>query len=63
MFRGDRLNPLTPGNTGYMLWMLMGFTVVLAVLVVTLGRVGKFGRVKTSTSASWSSPLSPSYWP
>ena len=47
IFRGIELNPLTPGNTGYLLWMLMGFTVVLAVLVVTLGRVGDiFGRVK-----------------
>src|SRR5476651_23608 len=40
IFRGIRLNPLTPSNTGYMLWMLMGFMVVLAVLLVTLGRVG-----------------------
>ncbi len=47
IFRGIQLNPLTPGNTGYLLWMLMGFMVVLAVLVVTLGRVGDmFGRVK-----------------
>jgi MFS family permease len=47
IFRGIDLNPLTPGNTSYMLWMLMGFMVVLAVLVVTLGRVGDmFGRVK-----------------
>src|ERR1700691_3013592 len=47
IFRGIHLNPLTPGNTGYMLWMLMGFMVVLAVLVVTLGRVGDmYGRVK-----------------
>ncbi len=47
IFRGIHLNPLTPANTGYMLWMLMGFMVVLAVLVVTLGRVGDmFGRVK-----------------
>ncbi len=47
IFRGIDLNPLTPGNTGYMLWMLMGFMVVLAVLVVSLGRVGDmFGRVK-----------------
>ncbi len=47
IFRGIHLNPLTPGNTGYMLWMLMGFMVVLAVLVVTLGRVGDmFGRVQ-----------------
>ena len=47
IFRGIGLNPLTPGNTGYMLWMLMGFMVVLAVLIVSLGRVGDiFGRVK-----------------
>ncbi len=47
IFRGIHLNPLTPSNTGYMLWMLMGFMVVLAVLLVTLGRVGDmYGRVK-----------------
>jgi MFS family permease len=47
IFRGIHLNPLTPGNSGYLLWMLMGFMVVLAVLVVTLGRVGDmFGRVR-----------------
>jgi len=47
IFRGIDLNPLTPGNTGYMLWMLMGFMVVLAVLVVSLGRVGDmYGRVR-----------------
>src|SRR5580698_11133718 len=47
IFRGIHLNPLTPSNTGYMLWMLMGFMVVLAVLLVTLGRVGDiFGRVR-----------------
>jgi MFS family permease len=50
IFRGIDLNPLTPANTGYMLWMLMGFMVVLAVLVVTLGRVGDiFGRVRIFT--------------
>ncbi len=47
IFRGINLDPLAPGNTGYMLWMLMGFMVVLAVLVVSLGRVGDmFGRVR-----------------
>jgi MFS family permease len=47
IFRGIHLDPLTPSNTGYMLWILMGFMVVLAVLLVTLGRVGDmFGRVK-----------------
>ena len=50
IFRGIGLNPLTPGNTGYLLWMLLGFMVVLAVLLVTLGRVGDmFGRVRIFT--------------
>src|SRR3984885_621372 len=47
IFRGIGLNPLTAGNTGYLLWMLLGFMVALAVLMVTLGRVGDiFGRVR-----------------
>ena len=47
IFRGIALNPLSPGDTGYLLWMLMGFMVVTAVLVVSLGRLGDmFGRVK-----------------
>ncbi|MHB2023885.1 MAG: MFS transporter [Mycobacteriales bacterium] len=47
IFRGIGLNPLAPGNTSYLLWMLMGFMVVTAVLVVSLGRLGDmFGRVK-----------------
>ena len=35
IFRGINLDPLTPGNVGYLLWMLMGYLVVSAVLVVT----------------------------
>jgi len=47
IFRGIHLNPLVPSNTSYLLWMLMGFMVVMAVLVVSLGRVGDmFGRVR-----------------
>ena len=47
IFRGIHLNPLIPGNTSYLLWMLLGFLVVSAVLVVSLGRVGDiFGRVR-----------------
>ncbi|MDA8331397.1 MAG: MFS transporter, partial [Candidatus Dormibacteraeota bacterium] len=47
IFRGIHLNPLTPGNTGYFLWLLMGFMVVTAVLVVSFGRLGDmFGRVR-----------------
>jgi MFS family permease len=47
IFRGIHLNPLIPGNTSYLLWMLLSFMVVMAVLVVSLGRVGDiFGRVR-----------------
>jgi MFS family permease len=46
IFRGIRLNPLTAGNTSYFLWMLMGYMLVTAVLVVSFGRLGDiFGRV------------------
>jgi MFS family permease len=47
IFRGIDLNPLAPGNVSYLLWMLMGYLVVTAVLVVPFGRLGDmFGRVK-----------------
>jgi MFS family permease len=47
IFRGIHLDPLEPGNIGYLLWMLMGYLVVTAVLVVTFGRMGDmFGRVR-----------------
>jgi MFS family permease len=47
IFRGIHLDPLVPSNTSYLLWMLLGFLVVGAVLVVSLGRVGDmFGRVR-----------------
>ncbi|GAA5188847.1 MFS transporter [Rugosimonospora acidiphila] len=47
IFNGIHLDPLDPGNISYLLWMLMGFLLVSAVLVVALGRLGDmFGRVK-----------------
>ncbi len=47
IFRGIQLDPLEPGNIGYLLWILMGYLVVTAVLVVTFGRIGDtFGRVR-----------------
>ncbi len=47
IFRGINLDPLTPGNVSYLLWMIMGYLLVQSVLVVTLGRLGDiFGRVK-----------------
>ena len=47
IFNGIHLDPLAPGNVSYLLWMLMGFLLVSAVLVVALGRLGDmYGRVK-----------------
>src|SRR5918912_3357517 len=47
IFNGIRLDPLAPGNVSYLLWMIMGFLVVSAVLVVLLGRLGDvYGRVR-----------------
>ncbi|SHU89497.1 arabinose efflux permease family protein [Mycobacteroides abscessus subsp. abscessus] len=47
IFRGIGLNPLAPSNVSYLLWMLMGYLVVTAVLVVPFGRLGDmYGRVR-----------------
>ncbi|MHB8148081.1 MAG: MFS transporter [Vulcanimicrobiaceae bacterium] len=47
IFRGIYLDPLAPGNFGYLLWMIVGYMLVQAVMVVTLGRLGDmYGRVK-----------------
>lgn len=47
IFRGVGINPLSPGNVGYLLWLLMGYMLVTAVLVVSLGRLGDImGRVR-----------------
>jgi MFS family permease len=47
IFRGIAVNPLQPGNTGLLLWLIMGYLVVTAVLVVSFGRLGDmFGRVR-----------------
>jgi MFS family permease len=47
IFRGIGIDPLSPGNTSYLLWMIMGFLVVTAVLVVGFGRLGDmYGRVR-----------------
>jgi MFS family permease len=48
IFRGIHLDPLAPGNIVYLLWMIMGYRLVQAVFVVTLGRLGDmYGRVRT----------------
>ncbi|BBZ25508.1 MFS transporter [Mycolicibacter hiberniae] len=47
IFRGIGLNPLEPANVSYLLWMLMGYLLASAVLVVFFGRLGDmFGRVR-----------------
>jgi MFS family permease len=47
IFRGIGLDPLAPGNIGYLLWLILGYLLVTAVLVVALGRLGDmFGRVR-----------------
>ncbi|MGC2168861.1 MAG: MFS transporter, partial [Acidimicrobiales bacterium] len=47
IFRGININPLAPGNVGYLLWVLMGYLLVTAVLVISLGRLGDIvGRVR-----------------
>ena len=55
IFRGIHIDPLAPGNSFYLLWMILSFMVVTSVLVVSLGRwatcTAGSGR---TTSASWS---------
>ena len=47
IFHGIGVNPLAPGETDYLLWMLMGYLVVTATLLVTFGRISDmFGRVR-----------------
>ncbi|MGB9734251.1 MAG: MFS transporter [Conexivisphaera sp.] len=47
IFRGIGLNPLLPGSFAYLLWLLMGYGVVAAALVITFGRMSDmYGRVK-----------------
>lgn len=47
IFRGIHINPLDSSSFSYLLWMLMGYMLVTAIIVVSLGRLGDmFGRVK-----------------
>ncbi len=47
IFNGIKLNPLDPGSTSYLLWIMMGYLLVTAVLVVAFGRLGDmYGRVR-----------------
>ena len=47
IFNGLKINPLTPGNTSFLLWILMGYMLVTSTLLVTVGRISDmYGRVK-----------------
>lgn len=47
IFRGLNINPLEPAETSYLLWMLLGYGVITAVCLVTLGRLSDiWGRVR-----------------
>ncbi|WP_434100024.1 MFS transporter, partial [Streptomyces lydicus] len=47
IFRGIGVDPLEPGNTGLLLWLIMSYLVVTAVLVVSFGRLGDmYGRTR-----------------
>jgi MFS family permease len=76
IFRGIGLDPLLPGNSFYLLWMILGFLVTTSVLVVSFGRLGDmYGRVKIYTlgfalftlfslllSATWMSGSAGALW-
>ncbi len=47
IFKGIGIYPLAPGETSYFLWLLLGYMVVTATLLVTFGRISDmFGRVR-----------------
>src|SRR6266566_1400745 len=47
IFKGIQIDPLAPGETNYFLWILLGYMVVTATLLVTFGRISDmFGRVR-----------------
>ena len=47
IFSGLHVDPLAPGQSNLLLWMLMGYSAVTTVLLVTFGRIADmFGRVR-----------------
>jgi EmrB/QacA subfamily drug resistance transporter len=47
VFSGLHVDPVGPGQTSLLLWVLMGYNVVSTVLLVTFGRISDtFGRVR-----------------
>ena len=51
IFNGIQLNPLSPGNVTYLLWMIMGYRLVQAVFVVSLGRLAAVPMELRATTA------------
>ena len=50
IFRGLRINPFQPGEFVYLLWILMGYSIVLASVLVTFGRISDmYGRARVYT--------------
>jgi MFS family permease len=47
IFNGIGINPLGQGDSGYFLWLLLGYSVVTATLLVTFGRISDIlGRLR-----------------
>ncbi|MGD0861221.1 MAG: MFS transporter [Candidatus Limnocylindrales bacterium] len=47
IFRGIGVDPLGPGESDYLLWTLMGYTLVTATILVSAGRISDmYGRVR-----------------
>ncbi len=47
IFRGIGINPFLPSSFEYLLWILMGYNIITAALLVTVGRLSDiFGRVR-----------------
>jgi MFS family permease len=47
IFRGIHVNPLAAGQTGLLLWILLGFNVATTILLVSFGRISDtYGRVR-----------------
>ncbi len=50
IFRGLNINPFSSGEFTYLLWILMGYSIVLASVLVSFGKISDiFGRVKMYT--------------
>jgi len=58
IFKGLNVNALAPSETTNLLWILLGYMVMTATLLVTLGRLADArGRVRIYNSALQSSAL------